>query len=77
MTTKKCENCKFYHHSPNILGGIAECSREVKKLNTFWPNEACEKFESTDEDKLKAQNDFYKEHLNGAIKIGDHGFEIL
>jgi len=65
----KCENCKFYRHIPNILGGVAECNKNVKPLNTFHPNEACDKFEHTDEDKLKAQNDFYNEHLDGAIKL--------
>jgi len=75
METKKCENCKFYSHTANILGGVAECNKDVKPLNTFWLNEACDKFEVTNEDKLKAQNDFYKEHLDGAIKIGERGIE--
>ena len=65
----KCENCKFYHHSPNVLGGVAECRKEVKWLSTFWQNDACEKFEATEKDNLKAQNDFYKEHLGGAIQL--------
>jgi len=43
----KCENCKFYHHSPNVLGGVAECRKEVKWLSTFWQNDACNKFEAT------------------------------
>lgn len=66
---KKCENCKYYSHTPNILGGIAECMKEVKPLNTFWNNDACDKFKQTDEDKLKQQNDFYKMHLGGALEI--------
>ena len=66
---KKCENCISYRHNPNILGGIAECMKEVKPLNTFWANDACDKFEFTEENKLKAQNDFYKIHLGGVLKI--------
>lgn len=65
----KCESCKWYRHSPNILGGVAECLKEVKYMNTFWPNEACEKHEATEVDNLKAQNDFYKENLGGAIQL--------
>ena len=65
----KCENCKYYNHKPNILGGVAECFLEVKWLSTFWPNEACNKFSQTNKDQLKAQNDFYKDHLDGAIKL--------
>ena len=65
----KCENCVNYHHSPNILGGVAECLIDVKPINTFWPNEACEKYKEAKHDNLKAQNDFYKEHLDGAIQL--------
>ena len=61
---ENCENCKFYSHSPNILGGIAECRKDVKWLSTFSMNEACEKFESTTEDNLKAQRELYKDLLN-------------
>jgi hypothetical protein len=56
-------------HEPNILGGIAECLISAKSLNTFWPNEACDQYLHTDFDKLKAQNDYYKEHLGGALKL--------
>ena len=66
---KQCENCKFYRHEPNILGGIAECMKEVKQLMTFWPNDACENHTPTDEDKLKPQNDFYKEQLGGVLQF--------
>jgi hypothetical protein len=54
---------------------VAECNKNVKTLNTFWSNDACDKFEATNEDKLKVQNDFYKEHLDGAIKISERGIE--
>ena len=64
MKKEKCENCRYYLHTANILGGIAECRKEVKWLKTFWPNDACDEFEETDKDNLKAQRDFYKEHLN-------------
>ena len=69
METKICENCKFYNHSANILGGIAECGKGIKHLKTFWTNEACNEYEFTKEDKLKEQNNFYKIHLGGALKI--------
>ena len=59
----KCENCKFYNHSPNILGGIAECEKGIKYLSTFFTNRACNEFKATGKDNLKAQNDYYKEHL--------------
>lgn len=68
-TDNKCENCKFYNHKPNILGGIAECVKEVKPLLTFWNNESCDKHELTHEDKLKPQNELYKEHLVGCFKL--------
>ena len=42
---KDCKNCKWYTYKPNILGGIAECLREVKPMNVFHPNQACEQFE--------------------------------
>lgn len=64
MIKNKCENCKFYNHKPNILGGIAECRKEIKQLMTFWPNDACDKFERTEVDNLKQQKEFYKKHLN-------------
>jgi len=64
---KKCENCKWYKHTANILGGIAECQKEVKPLNTFWDNEPCDKHEETNKDNLKQQNDYYKNHLGGAL----------
>jgi hypothetical protein len=41
---KYCENCKHYQHKPNIIGGISECVIDVKPLNTFWRNDACEKY---------------------------------
>jgi len=66
---KYCETCKYYHHSPNILGGIAECLLAEKKLTTFWENEACKLYKKTNTDKLKAQNDYYKEHLDGALQM--------
>jgi hypothetical protein len=65
----KCENCKYYSHRPNILGGIAECRKEIKPLNTFWANDACSEFDETEKDNLKGQNDFYKEHMGGVIQI--------
>ena len=61
--TNYCENCKFYSHRPNILGGIAECIKEVKWLTTFWNNEACDKFKLTETDNLKHQRDFYRDNL--------------
>jgi len=64
---KCCETCKWYSHKPNILGGIAECERDVKYLNTFWFNDACNKYKETNTDNLKAQNDLYKIHLGGAL----------
>ena len=70
---EKCENCKYYTHTPNILGGIAECTKEIKFLNTFWSNEACDEFKETREDKLKKQNDFYKMHLGDALEITKNG----
>lgn len=76
MANLKCENCKFYSHTANILGGVVKCNKEIKSLNTFWPNDACDKFEATNEDKLKAQNDFYKECLDGVIKIGQRKLEL-
>lgn len=39
---KKCENCVYYKYTSNILGGIAECLKEVKPLTTFWNNDACD-----------------------------------
>ncbi len=66
---KRCENCEYYSHKPNILGGIAECEADVKSLTTFWPNDACDKFTETKEDKLKAQNDCCNQHLDGAIQL--------
>lgn len=42
---KYCENCKHYCYTPNILGGIAECKMDIKALNTFWRNNACEKYD--------------------------------
>lgn len=66
---KQCENCINYLHTPNIIGGIAECLRDIKPLATFWNNEPCEYHEFTDEDKLKIQNDYYKLHLGGALEI--------
>lgn len=68
-TKQKCENCKNYHHSPNILGGIATCNLDVKYMNTFWSNDACEKFEPTVKDNLKEQKDFYKMHLGDTLDI--------
>ncbi len=44
MNNKKCENCKHFRYTPNIIGGISECLLEVKGLNTFWPNNACDKY---------------------------------
>lgn len=71
---KSCEGCKFYHHTPNILGGIAECMRFDKTLNTFWINPACDDFQQSDTDNLKAQNDFYEE--NGVpLKLKSHNHE--
>lgn len=69
QTKQKCENCKFYSHRPNILGGIAECIKEVKPLNTFWANDACNKFEYAEENKLKEQKDFYKMHLGDTLNV--------
>jgi len=66
---KKCETCTHYNHTPNILGGVAKCMKEVKFLNTFYPNDACDIYEPTEHDNLKAQNDYYKEHLDGAIQL--------
>jgi len=66
---KYCETCKYYHHSPNILGGTAECTLAEKDLMTFWRNEACKLYKKTNTDKLKAQNDYYKEHLDGALQM--------
>lgn len=37
-----CETCKFYCHTPNILGGTTYCLLAVKVLMTFWPNPACD-----------------------------------
>jgi hypothetical protein len=54
MKKKKCENYKFYSHTSNILGGIAKCNKYIKPLNTFVLNDACDKFEETNEDKFKA-----------------------
>lgn len=65
----KCETCQFYHHEPSILGGVAECLRGVKPLNTFLENPSCNQYQPTWVDKLKAQNDYYKEHLGGAIQL--------
>ena len=64
-----CETCKFYLHTPNILGGIAECILAEKRLTTFWKNEACDKYQHTDIDKLKPQNEYYKKHLSGILKL--------
>jgi hypothetical protein len=65
----KCENCKNYRHTPNILGGIAECLIEEKYLNTFWDNEACSKFKGTESDNLKPQREFMIEHLGDTLNI--------
>ena len=46
-----CENCKWYYYKSNILGGITECIKEIKPLNTFWKNEACENFENKKQTK--------------------------
>jgi hypothetical protein len=64
----RCENCKYYNHTPNILGGIAECAKDIKPLDVFWINEVCDEYESTNEDKLKAQNDLYKVHFKVNIR---------
>lgn len=45
MKNKYCENCKFYRHEPNIIGGITSCLLSVKYLTTFWRNNACEKYD--------------------------------
>ena len=63
MKTHICENCKFYEHSANILGGLAKCRKQIKVLKTFWTNEACNEYEFTQEDKLKEQYNFYKTYL--------------
>lgn len=60
---KKCENCKYYVHSPNILGGLAECILNVKHLNSMLYNDACKKHAETKKDNLQDQKDFYKKHL--------------
>jgi hypothetical protein len=65
----KCESCQWYEHTPTILGGIASCMQDVKPLNTFLDNEACKQHKFTNFDKLKAQNDYYDEHLNGVIHL--------
>lgn len=46
---KKCDDCKFYRYTSNILGGVTTCTMEVKFMNTFIPNEACDKFELKEE----------------------------
>lgn len=75
---KECETCKLYNHRPNILGGIAECMRGEKQLMTFWPNEACDSYAKTSEDKLKPQNDFYRDHVDAALKMKSGGnFKLL
>ncbi len=56
-----CENCKHYQHTPNILGGIAECLLAKKSLFTFILNDSCELHSYTDEDKHSQQNKMYKE----------------
>ena len=66
---KYCETCKFYIHTPNILGGIAECILAEKQLLTFWKNKACSKYQHTDIDKLKPQNEYYKKYLGGVLRI--------
>lgn len=66
---KECETCKHYEHSPNILGGIAKCILGEKQLMTFWPNEACERYAGTKQDNLKSQNDFYRDHVDGALQM--------
>ena len=43
----KCDSCKWYSHTPNILGGVTECTKGVKPLKSFWPNEACDSHEHT------------------------------
>ncbi len=64
-----CETCKYYRHTPNILGGIAECVLGEKSLMTFWKNKACEKYQHTDVDNMDAQNKYYKEHLQGLLQM--------
>jgi hypothetical protein len=65
----KCENCKSYNHKPNILGGVAECLKEVKFLTTFWNNEPCDEHELTEEDKLAHQKECYINHLGDYLDI--------
>jgi len=59
---RKCENCNYYTHTPNILGGVAECVIGIKSLNVFMPNDACENYIESDGDKLKSQKQLYKEN---------------
>jgi hypothetical protein len=46
---KQCKDCVAYRYNPNILGGVAECYNEIKPLNVFWPNEACQFFKPKEE----------------------------
>jgi len=67
---KHCETCKYYRHSPNILGGVATCLLTEKDLMTFWKNKACKLYKKTTNiNKLKAQNDYYQEYLDGALQM--------
>jgi hypothetical protein len=65
----KCENCKHYYHSPNILGGVAECTMDIKPIMSMWPNDACGIFSLTDDDKLKDQRECYAKAIPSDNKL--------
>ena len=74
---KYCETCKYYHHTPNILGGVSRCLLEVKNLMTFCENKACGLYKETNIDKLKAQNDYYKKYLSDKLQITKNGLVVV
>ena len=45
----RCEDCKQYSYTSNILGGVAVCIKHHKNLLVYWPNAACEDFEDSRE----------------------------
>ena len=59
----------FYRHTPNIIGGVTECRKEIKPLMSFWRNDACNNYQEATHETPKESA--MKERISEMLTIID------